>query len=124
MYRRSDGSVPLYVAQAPTESRIQIPIQILVEITAQIPLQTLIPIHPYRHGYDYGYGCVHLGKNRTRLGGVACFSGTVPGGPLAPLGALLDRFHFFFAPLWAPLGAVQARSGSPRRPPRSILEAP
>ena len=42
---------------------------------------------------------------------------------LAGLKTLLDRFQFFFAPLWAPLGPVRAPSRSPRRPPRSILES-
>ena len=42
---------------------------------------------------------------------------------LAGLKALLDRFHFFFAPLWAPLGPVRAWSRTPRRPPRRLLEA-
>ena len=42
---------------------------------------------------------------------------------LAGLGALLDRFQFFFAPLWAPLGPVRAWSRTPRRPPRRLLEA-
>ena len=34
-----------------------------------------------------------------------------------------DRFQFFFAPLWAPLGPVRAWSRTPRRPPRRLLEA-
>ena len=42
---------------------------------------------------------------------------------LAGLKALLDRFQFFFAPLWAPLGPVRAWSRTPRRPPRRLLEA-
>ena len=42
---------------------------------------------------------------------------------LAGLGALLDRFQFFFAPLWAPLGPVRAWSRAPRRPLRRLLEA-
>ena len=41
---------------------------------------------------------------------------------LARLGALLDRFQFFFGALEAPLGPVRAPSGSPRGPPRSVLE--
>ena len=42
---------------------------------------------------------------------------------LAGLKTLLDRFQFFFAPLWAPLGPVRAWSRTPRRPPRRLLEA-
>ena len=42
---------------------------------------------------------------------------------LSRLGAILDRFQFFWAALWAPLGAVRVRSGCPRRPPRSTLAA-
>ena len=42
---------------------------------------------------------------------------------LAGLKTLLDRFQFFFAPLWAPLGPVRAWSRAPRRPPRRLLEA-
>ena len=42
---------------------------------------------------------------------------------LAGLRALLDRFQFFFALLWAPLGPVRAWSRTPRRPPRRLLEA-
>ena len=41
---------------------------------------------------------------------------------LASLGAILDRFQFFGAALWAPLGAVRVRSGCPRRPPQTLLE--
>ena len=42
---------------------------------------------------------------------------------LARLGALLDRFQFFFGALEAPLGPVRAWSRTPRRPPRRLLEA-
>ena len=42
---------------------------------------------------------------------------------LAGLKTLLERFQFFFAPLWAPLGPVRAWSRTPRRPPRRLLEA-
>ena len=42
---------------------------------------------------------------------------------LSRLGAILDRFQFFWAALWAPLGAVRVRSGCPRRPPQRLLGA-